>query len=220
MLPVAGGVGIVSGRETRPLRESRGCGEGERQSLRQPVRLTPPFTQGRLCGRSMSAPTRRRKMLRFRREPTGMRDVLPRGRRNASPTGRREVGRVCRGVVRIWKVLLHTSSVSCADTFPSRGRLGRCRARGRFWVRRKAERWRALNERPYEKTGNAAISPGTNGNARCFTAREAERLPYERTEGWAGLPMGSADMRNCAATIPQSFARTSQMPAPFTQGSL
>ena len=76
----------------------------------------------------MSAPTRRREMLRFRREPMGMRDVLPRGRRNASPTGRREVGRVCRWVVRIWEVLPHTSSVTSGDSFSSRRSLRRCRA--------------------------------------------------------------------------------------------
>ena len=79
-------------------------------------------------GRPVSAPTRRREMLRFRREPTGIRDVLPRGRRNASPTRGRKVGRVCRWVVRIWKVLLHTSSVTSGDSFSSRRSLRCCRA--------------------------------------------------------------------------------------------
>ena len=32
---------------------------------------------------------------------------------------------------------------------------GRCRARGRLWARRKAERWRALSERPYIHAGGA-----------------------------------------------------------------
>ena len=45
---------------------------------------------------------------------------------------------------------------------------------------------------PTYTTGNAAISPGTNGNTRCFTAREAERLPYGKTGGWAGLLWGGA----------------------------
>ena len=34
-------------------------------------------------------------------------------------------------------------SVSFADSSPHKGSLGRCRARGRHWARRKAERWRA-----------------------------------------------------------------------------
>ena len=56
-------------------------------------------------------PVPRGKMVRFRRKAMGMRDVLPRGRRNASPTRGWEVGRIRRGVVRGWEVLLHTSSV-------------------------------------------------------------------------------------------------------------
>ena len=41
---------------------------------------------------------------------------------------------------------------------------------------------------PTYTAGNVANSPETNGNARCFTAREAERLPYDihgRSYGFA-----------------------------------
>ena len=54
---------------------------------------------------------------------------------------------------------------------------------------------------PTYTTGNVANSPETNGNARCFTAREAERLPYERTGDWADLPMGGAGMGGFAAHL-------------------
>ena len=54
---------------------------------------------------------------------------------------------------------------------------------------------------PTYTTGNVANSPETNGRARCFIAREAERLPYEKTGGWADSPWGGAGTQGFAAHL-------------------
>ena len=91
----------------------------------------------------------------------------------------------------------------CAATIPPsahsgrhlplhKGGKGRCRARGRHWARRKAERWRAINDRPYIRWGKCCGFAGRQLEFVMFVCREAERLPYERTGNVADSPRGCA----------------------------
>ena len=95
------------------------------------------------------------------------------GTGDPSPTRGREVGRIRRGAVRGWEIVLHTSSVKnqrFLTASPQGEAKGRCRARGRHWARRKAERWRAITDRPYERTGDWAGVLQTAAAAACKRA--------------------------------------------------
>ena len=60
---------------------------------------------------------------------------------------------------------------------------------------------RALSERPYIYDGKCYGFAGRQLVFVMFVCREAERLPYERTGGWAGLPESGARMGDCAAHL-------------------
>ena len=62
---------------------------------------------------------------------------------------------------------------------------GRCRARGRHWARRKAERWRTLSERPYIHDGKCCDFAGRQWECAMFY-RAGGGTPPLREDGRLG----------------------------------
>ena len=111
-----GGGETVSGRETRPLRESQGCGGDEIfYPLSQKSEIFDSSPRGRAKGAAAPEGEPRRCTMFYRAG-------------GGTPPLREDGGRIRRGVVQVRKVLLHTSSVTSGDSFSSRRSLRRCRA--------------------------------------------------------------------------------------------
>ena len=77
----------------------------------------------------------------------------------------------------------------CAATIPPsahsgrhlplhKGGKGRCRARGRIWVRRRTEALRAINDRPYIYDGKCYEFPLLFGEIEPFFTRDGKPVPY------------------------------------------